>query len=61
MFQNILRVPAMLLGGWLYESVNPALVFIIPVVIDSLIRTPLLTSIPDTLKDRDAYSGILLD
>ena len=56
MLQNLIRVPAMLLGGWLYESVNPALVFIIPVVVDALIRIPLLTTIPDTLKNRDAYT-----
>jgi MFS family permease len=61
MFQNIIRVPAMLLGGWLYESVNPALVFIIPVIIDVFIRTPLFATIPDTLKDRDAYSVTPLD
>jgi MFS family permease len=46
--QNLIRVPAMLLGGYLYESVNPALVFIIPILVDGLIRIPLLRAIPDT-------------
>ncbi len=50
LLQNLIRVPAMLLGGWLYESVNPALVFVVPVVIDALIRTPILSTIPDTRK-----------
>jgi hypothetical protein len=40
----------MLLGGYLYESVNPALVFIIPIIVDALIRIPILRTIPDTVK-----------
>ena len=50
LLQNLVRVPALLLGGYLYESVNPALVFIIPIFVDALIRLPLLRTIPDTLK-----------
>ena len=53
LLQNLIRVPAMLIGGWLYESVNPALVFIIPVVVDALVRIPILTTIPDTVKNAD--------
>ncbi|MCW3979366.1 MAG: MFS transporter [Candidatus Bathyarchaeota archaeon] len=49
LFQNLIRVPAMLLGGWLYESVDPALVFLIPVVVDALVRMPVLLTIPDTI------------
>jgi MFS family permease len=52
LFQNLLRVPAMLIGGYLYESVNPILVFIIPIIIDILIRMPILRTIPDTVKNR---------
>lgn len=48
-FQNLLRVPAMLIGGYLYESVNPILVFIIPIFVDALIRMPILRTIPDTV------------
>jgi len=50
LLQNLIRVPAVLLGGYLYESVNPALVFIIPIFVDLLIRIPLLRTIPDTMK-----------
>ncbi len=50
LLQNLIRVPAMLLGGYLYESVNPALVFIIPIFVDALIRLPILRTIPDTVK-----------
>jgi MFS family permease len=46
--QNLIRVPAMLLGGYLYENINPSLVFIIPILVDGLIRIPLLRTIPDT-------------
>ncbi len=50
LLQNLVRVPAMLFGGYLYESGNPALVFIIPIFVDALIRIPLLRTIPDTLE-----------
>jgi MFS family permease len=50
LLQNLIRVPAMLLGGYLYESGNPELVFIIPVIVDLFVRMPLLTMIPETLK-----------
>ncbi len=53
LLQNLIRVPAMLLGGYLYESVNPALVFIIPIFVDALIRIPILRTIPDTVKPLD--------
>lgn len=49
LLQNLIRVPAMLLGGYLYENVNPALVFILPILIDALIRLPVLRTIPDTV------------
>lgn len=50
--QNLVRVPAMLLGGYLYESVSPELVFIIPILVDALIRLPVLRTIPDTVAPR---------
>jgi MFS family permease len=51
LIQNFIRVPAMLFGGYLYENVDPRLVFIIPVIVDAFIRMPLLTTIPDTLNE----------
>ena len=50
LFQNLIRVPAILLGGYIYENIDPALVFLIPLVVDLLIRMPILTTVPDTLK-----------
>lgn len=53
LFQNLIRVPAVLLGGYLYENVNPVLVFIIPIFVDALVRMPILATVPDTLKERN--------
>ncbi len=50
LFQNLIRVPAILLGGYIYENIDPAFVFTIPLVVDLLIRMPILTTVPDTLK-----------
>lgn len=50
LLSNSIRVPAMLLGGYLYESGNPELVFIIPVLVDLFVRMPMLTRIPETMK-----------
>lgn len=59
LFTNLIRIPAMLLGGYLYESVNPALVFLIPIVVDALVRMPILATIPETLGRRDWPTGSL--
>ena len=50
LLQNSIRVPAALIGGYLYESVNPILVFLIPIIVDVCLRMPILATIPDTLK-----------
>ena len=52
LFQNLLRVPSILLGGYIYENFNPAIVFIVPLIVDALVRMPLLNTIPDTLKSK---------
>ena len=52
LFQNLIRVPAVLLGGYLYENVNPVLVFIIPIIVDALVRMPILATVPETLKEQ---------
>jgi MFS family permease len=50
LLQNLTRVPAMLIGGYLYQTIDPRLVFVIPVLVDALIRMPILNTIPETLK-----------
>jgi hypothetical protein len=46
LLQNLVRVPVKLIRGWLYESVNPALVFLIPVAVDALNGCPWLRPSP---------------
>ena len=53
LIQNLLRVPSMLLGGYLYESGYPEIIFIVPIVVDLLIRMPILAMIPETLKKEE--------
>ena len=50
LFQSIISVPALLLGGYIYQNVDPKLVFIISILVDSLIRIPIISSVPETLK-----------
>jgi MFS family permease len=51
-FSALIRIPAPIIGAFLYESGLPSLTFLIPLVIDSLIRTPLLMlKVPETLKN----------
>ena len=59
LFQNLLRIPSILLGGYIYENFNPAFVFIIPLLVDVLVRMPLLDTIPDTLKRQQPSPGTL--
>jgi len=40
----------MLLGGYIYQYVNPDLVFILPIFIDLFVRMPILRTVPETLK-----------
>jgi MFS family permease len=51
-FSALIRIPAPIIGAFLYESGLPSLTFLIPLVIDSMIRTPLLMlKVPETLKN----------
>jgi MFS family permease len=48
---SLIRIPAPIIGAFLYESGVPSMTFLIPLIIDSLIRTPLLMlKVPETLK-----------
>ncbi len=49
---SVFRIPAPILGGFLYK-VNPALIFLIPFVLEAFIRTPLFAfRVPETLKSQ---------
>jgi MFS family permease len=50
LLQNAIRVPAMLFGGYLYETGNAELVFILPIILSLMVRMPLLATISETLQ-----------
>jgi len=41
-----------IVGGWIWESFGPEWIFITIIVIDVMIRLPLLYSVPETLKNK---------
>lgn len=51
LFTGLVCIPAPIVGGMIWERFGPEYVFIAVTAIDLLIRTPLLYSIPETLRD----------
>jgi len=47
---SLVAIPAPIIGGLLWETVGPSYVFLIPILIDMLVRIPLLTTIPEKLR-----------
>lgn len=54
LFRNIVRIPAPIIGGILYQKINPAIIFLLPITIDLFLRLPVLITTPETLKVRSA-------
>lgn len=54
--KGFIAIPAPLIGGLLWEQVGPEYVFVFSIVIDVLIRLPLLILVRETLH-LDADSG----
>lgn len=52
LFQGLVTIPAPILGGLMWKNLGPVYVFLIPIVIDLLLKIPLLTTIPETLGHR---------
>jgi MFS family permease len=50
LFDNIVRIPAPIIGGILYETVGPTVLFVLPVIIDLFLRIPILLSTHETLE-----------
>ena len=47
---NLLAVPASILGGWLWDSVNPLAPFILMAVVDGCVRMPIVYRyVPDSM------------
>ncbi len=51
LFTGLVYIPAPIVGGMIWERLSPEHVFIAITAIDLLIRTPLLYSVPETLRD----------
>ncbi|MBN2336509.1 MFS transporter [Candidatus Bathyarchaeota archaeon] len=50
-FSALVRIGAPILGGFLYNSSHPSLIFLIPLAVDMLLRIPILHfMVPETLK-----------
>ena len=50
LFVGLVAIPAPILGGLIWREVGPMYVFLIPIVFDILLRIPLLTTVPETLR-----------
>ncbi len=50
LFAGLVTIPAPLLGGLIWRELGPMYVFLIPIVLDLLLRVPLLATVPETLE-----------
>jgi len=51
LFRGLVTIPAPILGGLIWDHLNPAYVFLIPIAVDLLLKLPLLAKIPETLSN----------
>jgi len=49
LFRGMVTVPAPILGGLIWRELGPAYVFLVPLLVDLLLRIPLLITVPETL------------
>ena len=49
LFRGLVTIPAPILGGLIWNHLNPIYVFLIPIGVDLLLKIPLLATIPETL------------
>lgn len=54
--RGLFTIPAPFLGGLIWTYLNPAYVFLIPIVLDLCLRIPLFMTIPETLNSEIAKS-----
>jgi len=50
LFEGLVTIPAPILGGLIWRGLGPAYVFLIPLGVELLLKIPLLTTIPETLR-----------
>lgn len=55
MFGSLFRIPAPIIGGLLYTSFSPGLLFLVPLLIDLCVRMPILVAkVPETVKQQES-------
>jgi MFS family permease len=52
LFRGLVTIPAPILGGLIWDHLNPVYVFLIPIAVDLLLKIPLLATVPETLGTR---------
>jgi MFS family permease len=50
LFTGLATIPAPIIGGLIWRELGPIYVFVIPIVFDLLLRVPLLSTVPETLR-----------
>jgi MFS family permease len=50
LFRGLVTIPAPVIGGLIWRGIGPMYVFLIPLAVDLLLRIPLLSSVPETLR-----------
>jgi MFS family permease len=50
LFGGLAAITASLSGGFIWENFGPSYIFLLPIFIDLIIRIPIISSIPETLK-----------
>jgi len=56
--RGLVTIPAPVISGLIWKELGPAYVFLIPILIDLLLRIPLLTTIPETLEPQSRMSKV---
>jgi len=50
LFAGLVTIPAPIVGGLIWRELGPLYVFLIPIGLDLLLRVPLLSTVPETLR-----------
>jgi len=50
LFAGLVTIPAPIVGGLIWRELGPLYVFLIPIALDLLLRVPLLSTVPETLR-----------
>ena len=50
LFAGLVTIPAPIIGGLIWRELGAVYVFLIPIALDLLLRVPLLSTVPETLR-----------